>query len=140
MENHTASEISAEWLREVGAISPPFDRVATTLVRVIPEPDAWGYTTGDDRLVVVAGKGLWVATATLDERGDMTALTIKRFDLRLERVRATLSESYPRDSVGTSPEWRFVFEGEGEDLIFRAPAPDDSPIVFGSRLAEALDS
>jgi hypothetical protein len=135
----TASQIARAWLPEVGAISPPLDRITAVLEKVVPPPDAWVCTQrDDDRLAVLAGRGLWIAAATLAENGDLAALQITRFDLTSEQVRATFSESYPRDSYPSNPEWRFTI---GDVVLaFGAVGLDDAPIIFGSRLAQALDS
>jgi hypothetical protein len=50
-------------------------------------------------LALVAGKELWIASAALNGKGDVVSLSIERVDLRLERVRASFSESYSPDSA-----------------------------------------
>ena len=136
MNPQTASQIAHKWLSLAGVIQPPLDRVATTLANVLPEPDAWECTR-DGELVILDRKALWVGTATPSETSDLEDLRIERFDLR--SVRATFTQRYSRASPGTNPEWRFAI-GDKEELIFRAAAPGDEPIVFGSRVAEALGS
>jgi hypothetical protein len=123
MEAKTASEVGHRWLKHVGAIEPRRDRVADALELVVPDPDAWGCTPKGDgaRLAVVAGKGLWVATATLDGEGDLESLSIERFDLKRERVRASFRETYSPDSATPVSEWRFTLV-DGTELTPRRPA------------------
>jgi hypothetical protein len=140
MEAKTASQIAYRWLKHVGAFEPRQDRVANALELVVPEPDAWGCTPKSygARLALVANKELWIASATLKDKGDLVSLSVERVDLRLERVRASFSESYSPDSAPISA-WRFTLEG-GTELTFREVSCDDSGIVFGSELAKALDA
>jgi hypothetical protein len=140
METKTASQIAYRWLKHVGAFEPRQDRVANALELVVPEPDAWGCTPKSygARLALVASKELWIASATLKDKGDLVSLSVERIDLRLERVRASFSESYSPDSAPISA-WRFTLE-DGTELTFRESSCDDSGIVFGSELAKALDA
>jgi hypothetical protein len=141
MEPNTASLIAYRWLKHAGAIEPGQDHVANALELVVPEPDAWGCTPKSygARLALVAGKELWIASAALKDKGDLVSLNIERVDLRLERVRASFSESYSPDSATPISAWRFTLE-DGTELTFRESSCDDSGIVFGSKLAKALDA
>jgi hypothetical protein len=137
MTSDTASRISAQWLNGL-AVNPPLDRFAAALEAVVPEPVDWACTT-DERLAILADRALWITTATTNERGDLGSVTMQRVDLRSERIRATLTQSYSRTGEATMPEWHFHFDA-ADPLVFRAAAVGDAPIVFGSRVVEAVGS
>ena len=133
VETATASKIGNKWLTQAGVVDGPQDRVAKVLEVVVPEPDGWGYTPNDGRLVLLADKGLWVANATVGGKGDLMSLKIERFDFTSERVRVSFIESFAGNSAGSVPGWRFALT-DGPELTFEGA--DD----FGSQLARALDS
>jgi hypothetical protein len=146
MDENTARDVGGEWLLRNRVSNDRLKRVADTLRRVVPDPEAWAWTT-DNRLALLRDRHLWIATVSDNDNEEVTTVEVQRLDLDSERAHVSLTETH-HAKWDVPPEityaWFFSFEGL-LDIRFEAREPfeegkesEDREVVFGWRLARAI--